>query len=118
HLLTLASLIHTSFFFNHTPTTHIYTLSLHDALPISPTVAGVGTISAAINFRLSPMTMALRMYGLVLSRFSMGCGATNFPPAVLRSEEHTSELQSRGHLVCRLLLEKKKKEKREKRSST
>src|SRR6266513_5898586 len=68
------------FFFNDTATTEIYTLSLHDALPISP--RNSGTRPWLNNWRraVSP-----------------------------RSEEHTSELQSRFDLVCRLLLEKKKK---------
>src|SRR2546422_3456055 len=72
------------------------------------------------NLRLSPSTTALATNLLSFTRFSIGCGATYLPPAVLirsflrsvifrRSEEHTSELQSRLHLVCRLLLEKKKK---------
>src|SRR6266511_6327293 len=67
------------FFFNDTATTEIYTLSLHDALPISP--------------KSPPPSCTTR------------------PPARgsrARSEEHTSELQSRENLVCRLLLEKKK----------
>src|SRR5438034_9212716 len=73
------------FFFNDTATTEIYTLSLHDALPIFPAPgAGSGT--------------ALR-----------APGATPVPG---RSEEHTSELQSHSDLVCRLLLEKKKKKKK------
>src|SRR5258708_18590359 len=72
------------FFFNDTATTEIYTLSLHDALPILPDEIVV-TPSA---FRFP------------------GKGWTH-PSA--RSEEHTSELQSPDHLVCRLLLEKKKK---------
>src|SRR6266849_10891762 len=69
------------FFFNDTATTEIYTLSLHDALPIEcpPPHAG--------------------------SRARMRCAAH------IRSEEHTSELQSRVDLVCRLLLEKKKEKK-------
>src|SRR2546429_6429012 len=71
------------FFFNDTATTEIYTLSLHDALPIS-----------------------------CLRRFRRTIGCRPCAPAVAsypsRSEEHTSELQSRLHLVCRLLLEKKK----------
>src|SRR5712675_3660196 len=67
------------FFFNDTATTEIYTLSLHDALPIS---------------HRAPRPAGLRPEG----RHANG-----------RSEEHTSELQSRLHLVCRLLLEKKKK---------
>src|SRR5260221_3401522 len=70
------------FFFNDTATTEIYTLSLHDALPISLP-------------RLRPAT----------SGPSWRCGA---PPISERSEEHTSELQSHSDLVCRLLLEKKK----------
>src|SRR6266702_2460781 len=71
------------FFFNDTATTEIYTLSLHDALPISARPGRAGRRAAG--------------------RAHLGAG----PPT--RSEEHTSELQSRGHLVCRLLLEKKKK---------
>src|SRR2546422_7070966 len=71
------------FFFNDTATTEIYTLSLHDALPIYPGGA---------------------------RRHQRGTGAAAQPRrTVRRSEEHTSELQSRLHLVCRLLLEKKKK---------
>src|SRR3990170_9095934 len=67
------------FFFNDTATTEIYTLSLHDALPISPS-------DLAWKTTRSP------------------CGR---PAPRARSEEHTSELQSPDHLVCRLLLEKK-----------
>src|SRR3989442_10862777 len=76
------------FFFNDTATTEIYTLSLHDALPIC---------------RKPPPARprAPRGGGCVQD----GCGG-----ATARSEEHTSELQSRPHLVCRLLLEKKKKQ--------
>src|SRR2546422_1882381 len=74
------------FFFNDTATTEIYTLSLHDALPI----CGGGHIHAT-HQRLRAMVA--------------GADANTF-----RSEEHTSELQSRLHLVCRLLLEKKKTE--------
>src|SRR6266581_9670372 len=68
------------FFFNDTATTEIYTLSLHDALPISSCMSA---------------TCSARSYA--------GCGCRK------RSEEHTSELQSPVHLVCRLLLEKKNK---------
>src|SRR5438552_5101872 len=72
-----------SFFFNDTAPTEIYTLSLHDALPISPvTVPWVRT-------RLRTATSTASAHAA-------------------RSEEHTSELQSPDHLVCRLLLEKKK----------
>src|SRR6266403_6138531 len=68
------------FFFNDTATTEIYTLSLHDALPISAPSPACASCSSAT---------------------SASCGSP-------RSEEHTSELQSRRDVVCRLLLEKKK----------
>src|SRR2546430_14301506 len=74
------------FFFNDTATTEIYTLSLHDALPISP--RGVRTRAAAVQQH-------------------HGHGDPRCPGRG-RSEEHTSELQSQSNLVCRLLLEKKK----------
>src|SRR5437870_13826169 len=74
------------FFFNDTATTEIYTLSLHDALPIC---------------LADPRGEGPRRWHLCGARFR-------------RSEEHTSELQSRGHLVCRLLLEKKKQSPRNK----
>src|SRR3712207_7062377 len=82
------------FFFNDTATTEIYTLSLHDALPI---------YMLAI-WRIHGVDVALREAwerGVVLAGGSAGANC--------RSEEHTSELQSRQYLVCRLLLEKKKK---------
>src|SRR5437868_14085441 len=79
------------FFFIVTPTTEIYSLSLHDALPISPP----GTPRA----RCSAHTSAARAARTPVP----GSG-----PRSGRSEEHTSELQSRFDLVCRLLLEKKK----------
>src|SRR6266699_7164364 len=74
------------FFFNDTATTEIYTLSLHDALPIPPSRPG---------WTSSPPT-------------SPSVTSSSAPGWSRRSEEHTSELQSRPHLVCRLLLEKKK----------
>src|SRR5690349_23589030 len=79
-----------SFFLNATATTEIYTLSLHDALPI-------------YRGRGLPLHLGL-------SRAARQPDATSLPliVLVLRSEEHTSELQSRRDLVCRLLLEKKK----------
>src|SRR2546430_9080060 len=79
------------FFFNDTATTEIYTLSLHDALPISAT-----PVKPAIR---AP-TQAVGEIVIVLGRH----GKT-----IERSEEHTSELQSQSNLVCRLLLEKKNK---------
>src|SRR5690625_6703214 len=72
-----------------TPFTEIYTISLHDALPIS------GATKRCI--------MTDR------GKIRVGVGGWTYEPTPTRSEEHTSELQSRGHLVCRLLLEKKKK---------
>src|SRR2546430_9609081 len=76
------------FFFNDTATTEIYTLSLHDALPISL----AGHADLAHHYGLSP-----------LARGHLPRDARRE-----RSEEHTSELQSQSNLVCRLLLEKKK----------
>src|SRR2546430_17339337 len=78
------------FFFNDTATTEIYTLSLHDALPIS------GTFSEAKRSCTGTPSRA---------------SASDSGHTPLRSEEHTSELQSQSNLVCRLLLEKKKKTK-------
>src|SRR5438874_12924472 len=82
------------FFFTDTATTDIYTLSLHDALPISRRSAA-GHHHARQRFRESQR-------GVLLPRGGCESGP-------LRSEEHTSELQSRRDLVCRLLLEKKNK---------
>src|SRR2546430_11842251 len=84
------------FFFNDTATTEIYTLSLHDALPIS-----------APHVRSVPYpSVWLRCGG---RRVSLVGSMKREPPVLaLRSEEHTSELQSQSNLVCRLLLEKKK----------
>src|SRR3712207_7348959 len=92
------------FFFNDTATTEIYTLSLHDALPICPgrsrppalpVPPGAGRDGGAASRRA-----AASERGAVPAAGRGGRG---------RSEEHTSELQSRQYLVCRLLLEKKKK---------
>src|SRR5260370_8972288 len=80
------------FFFNDTATTEIYTLSLHDALPIS---SGLGPGDHTIT--------------AVYSGDSPYAASTSAPWDQQRSEEHTSELQSHLNLVCRLLLEKKKK---------
>src|SRR5205085_12029901 len=81
-------ILSTFFFFNHTATTEIYTLSLHDALPIFSAHAHDGdcrerAVQPAVAAAVESMSN--------------------------RSEEHTSELQSQSNLVCRLLLEKKKK---------
>src|SRR2546422_585278 len=89
------------FFFNDTATTEIYTLSLHDALPISR-----DSHSRILPAPRSPVTQTSSVGVSVRARASFSwMGATSRPS---RSEEHTSELQSRLHLVCRLLLEKKK----------
>src|SRR5258707_9930893 len=86
------------FFFNDTATTEIYTLSLHDALPISA----------------APRKSAQRQPRFVGDLWQsdrgpdLRAGVLWRGPARDRSEEHTSELQSRQYLVCRLLLEKKK----------
>src|SRR2546430_15679941 len=80
------------FFFNDTATTEIYTLSLHDALPISCTASTCWGRRWCAGRWCRP-------------------SAHGSPGRTLRSEEHTSELQSQSNLVCRLLLEKKKKNK-------
>src|SRR2546430_17619528 len=80
----LFTTIYFFFFFNDTATTEIYTLSLHDALPISVANRVFGSFGDPIIRSIMVISM-------------------------LRSEEHTSELQSQSNLVCRLLLEKKKK---------
>src|SRR5438034_11147083 len=91
------------FFFNDTATTEIYTLSLHDALPIS----------IFKNWRLGLYSFVAWIAVEDLIRKYLGNNmivyfAKDFL-ALARSEEHTSELQSHSDLVCRLLLEKKKK---------
>src|SRR3712207_9595202 len=83
------------FFFNDTATTEIYTLSLHDALPIW------SMTTAHQRRRLHPRLPFCPLTGIGRPRSRHGHST--------RSEEHTSELQSRQYLVCRLLLEKKKK---------
>src|SRR2546430_3272523 len=91
------------FFFNDTATTEIYTLSLHDALPICQVVQLAGGHADAVRadhrdgVHSDPLAgrLAVQVHG----------------QQVDRSEEHTSELQSQSNLVCRLLLEKKKKNK-------
>src|SRR3712207_8078609 len=92
------------FFFNDTATTEIYTLSLHDALPIC--VEGSSFISFSITEdrrSSNPVAPGARVPPTVPAK------RTSAVRTSVRSEEHTSELQSRQYLVCRLLLEKKKK---------
>src|SRR5690554_1903993 len=114
----LSGRLPTLFFFNDAPPTEIYTLSLHDALPISR----YGGEELAI---LLPQTNLIEAYQMA-DRLCDAVGKCHFQRRVtasigvaacpqhgssaetlVRSEEHTSELQSRPHLVCRLLLEKK-----------
>src|SRR3712207_8180350 len=86
------------FFFNDTATTEIYTLSLHDALPICLLIIAqiaTFTIPKVLTAQQSNMRKAVMKETIASINES-------------RSEEHTSELQSRQYLVCRLLLEKKK----------
>src|SRR3712207_9411755 len=89
------------FFFNDTATTEIYTLSLHDALPISSDRDRPPGAEGKPQHRPDRDSAADRCRG-----GAVPCRAAARP--YLRSEEHTSELQSRQYLVCRLLLEKKK----------
>src|SRR5260370_19344571 len=109
------SLICASFFFNDTATTEIYTLSLHDALPISPPRqvphgalieefderVDVGRVERLVGAAHDRRVLIRSHLLLPVSLVPVRCGLG-------RSEEHTSELQSHLNLVCRLLLEKKK----------
>src|SRR5256885_13161558 len=93
------------FFFNDTATTEIYTLSLHDALPISRAPRARARRSRATE--ASVVQPALER--AQVQREAHRAGHHGHLRAARRSEEHTSELQSPCNLVCRLLLEKKKK---------
>src|SRR3712207_8810751 len=93
------------FFFNDTATTEIYTLSLHDALPISRTARFTNRIPRlAFSTRLSGSTSRVTSIRVRRSDSSWKV-TTPLWAKPSRSEEHTSELQSRQYLVCRLLLE-------------
>src|SRR5439155_11882446 len=93
------------FFFNDTATTYIYTLSLHDALPISD--RAIKLQGASTGRGLGVAEHHADLFANLVDEDDSGLALGDRPGE--RSEEHTSELQSRGHLVCRLLLEKKKK---------
>src|SRR2546430_13590403 len=100
--LSLFTLFFFFFFFNDTATTEIYTLSLHDALPIF--IVGRGSNQGQFQQlelarQLGRHLQAIEAAGIESKLCSNG-----------RSEEHTSELQSQSNIVCRLLLEKKKKQ--------
>src|SRR3989440_629935 len=115
-MATLVSLLIFFFFFNDTATTEIYTLSLHDALPI-------WDIAAAFNIDKNDLLINIphtyegkisAYYGYIgadsdLGDILDGMALGYLPANTSRSEEHTSELQSRSDLVCRLLLEKKRR---------
>src|SRR5258707_14292713 len=90
------------FFFNDTATTEIYTLSLHDALPIYR--PGYELLPGPLVLCLAVLLVCLPWGPFPLAAQGLGLGTVSED----RSEEHTSELQSRQYLVCRLLLEKKK----------
>src|SRR2546425_6802698 len=95
------------FFFNDTATTEIYTLSLHDALPISCRARARGLRRRAPSLRRTRCSR--RSGGTRADRQAPGPARSAGGGRAPRSEEHTSELQSLAYLVCRLLLEKKKK---------
>src|SRR3712207_8012846 len=105
------------FFFNDTATTEIYTLSLHDALPISDRPDVFVSEELTARFAGEPQAAHVLCLGITPddhARLQERAGdveavAEYLQANGIRSEEHTSELQSRQYLVCRLLLEKKKK---------
>src|SRR3712207_8510436 len=96
------------FFFNDTATTEIYALSLHGALPIACRIVELHDFAAPPEWIAAPLIRqccdALLMSFKIWNMATVGGNV-----CMSRSEEHTSELQSRQYLVCRLLLEKKKK---------
>src|SRR5207253_6785422 len=112
-LSTFSSYSLTSFYFTDTATTEIYTLSLHDALPIyGYQTAGDTKMNESPENKKQTASPATGHNEKRNARTTIVAVVAVVGVAVLRSEEHTSELQSRGHLVCRLLLEKKKKKKK------
>src|SRR5260221_12267106 len=95
------------FFFNDTATTEIYTLSLHDALPICSSEAPLAE-RKCMAFSGSYVTAGTALGVVVGTGLKTEFGKISELIENIRSEEHTSELQSHSDLVCRLLLEKKK----------
>src|SRR3712207_8552102 len=92
------------FFFNDTATTEIYTLSLHDALPI----CNDNKVHSPTNELIDLAYLQLiRVVGGGEMQLHVAMSIGSRAQFLIRSEEHTSELQSRQYLVCRLLLEKK-----------
>src|SRR5699024_12732445 len=98
------------FFFPPPASTELYTLSLHDALPIWFRSSLWATLLFTVM--VVPVTMAIALALAILANEKIrGIGFFRTVNNKVRSEEHTSELQSRFDLVCRLLLEKKKRKK-------
>src|SRR2546430_4476960 len=91
------------FFFNDTATTEIYTLSLHDALPILDGLVQTGRDA------ILDLSGEIFLVHLSVAKVDLAVASDGDDDSVIRSEEHTSELQSQSNLVCRLLLEKKKR---------
>src|SRR5256886_12056938 len=109
------TILHDFFFFNDTATTEIYTLSLHDALPISMVSGSFRKLAASFLISGEKVAENIRFWRFFGSRLMMRCRSGRKPmssmrtaSSITRSEEHTSELQSQSNLVCRLLLENKK----------
>src|SRR5438270_9535629 len=98
--------MHSPLFFNDPATTQLYTLSLHDALPISRPRPRKGPRGRPAGPPLHVEELERRF---LLTSVNTPAGAFLYGASDDRSEEHTSELQSQSNLVCRLLLEKKKK---------
>src|SRR3712207_7252730 len=107
----MTDLLYCVFFFNDTATTEIYTLSLHDALPIYDKVTGFMTCFLTAEDKISDddMNFISSVASLISLSIEITSKNNDIQTLINRSEEHTSELQSRQYLVCRLLLEKKKK---------
>src|SRR5690606_41490284 len=102
------------FYLTHTSLTFTYPLSLHDALPIL--YLSIPVSAVYVYFFTLSLERDLPVYSITVPIILIGLGCTLFlvyrkfsNKTKTRSEEHTSELQSRENLVCRLLLEKKKK---------
>src|SRR2546427_5068813 len=96
------------FFFNDTATTEIYTLSLHDALPILCAVDMVEATDCRPSRGPTSLMSTSKRWEDMGSCIRWWVSMVADSPVDIRSEEHTSELQSQSNLVCRLLLEKKK----------
>src|SRR3712207_8017207 len=94
-------------FFNDTATTEIYTLSLHDALPIFQDIFSTRQEQESDCHSAGPGTARIHLGNRNEDRTATQALTKNHLETAARSEEHTSELQSRQYLVCRLMLEKK-----------